>query len=109
MNGYDILTHAARLIGVTQQDETVKIMGLSFVNATLSDMGFAGLLSLSEAVGLPGEDGRQTLIFGVAMLMANAFGDPDGRAAMAELYSRRLSKKESGISFVKDKLPKGEW
>lgn len=109
MNGYDVLTHAARLVGITQQDETVRIMGLSFVNAIMNDMGFAGLVSLSEAVGVPSEDGRQTLILGVAMLMANAFGDADGRAAMEELYSRRLAKKESGISFVKDRLPKGEW
>jgi hypothetical protein len=109
MNGYDVLTNSARLIGIKHQDETIKIMGLSFVNAILNEMGFAGLSSLSEAVGVSGEGAEQTLIFGTAMLMANAFGDADGRRAMAELYTRRIAKNGSGIALIRDKLPKGEW
>ena len=109
MNGYDILTLSARLIGIERLDEGIKMMGLSLLNATLDDMGFMPLSSLSEDTGLPTPTDRQTLIFGTSMLLANALGDSDGREAMGELYSRRAATKKGGVRSLRDVMPKGEW
>lgn len=109
MNGYDILTLSARLIGIERLDEGIKMMGLSILNATLDDMGFMPISSLSEDTGLPAPGDRQTLIFGTAMLLANALGDGDGREAMGELYARRTAAKKGAIRSLRDVMPKGEW
>ena len=106
MNGYDILTAAARLTGIQQLDENLKIIGLTIVNSVLEDMGFLAVSSLGESVGLPSTGQRQTLIYGVAMLICNALGDAEGRKAMSDIYYPRLALIKGRVSSVRNIFPK---
>ena len=108
MNGYKALENSARILGLSSLDENLKIIGLPLVNAVLCDMGFKGLNSLSEKVGLPSEDCRTTFTFGLAKLIANAIGDSEGLNAVSKIYAKRMALLKSSVSPVLDILPKGE-
>ena len=108
MNGYKVIEEGAKIIGVSNLDDNLKIIGLPLVNSVLEDMGFVTITSLSQAVGLPSESHRRTLVFGVAMLIANALGDTEARQSMSDIYSKRLGLIKGSISGIRDVMPKGE-
>lgn len=107
MNGYSLLTTAARLLGIAEQDETVKVIGLAVVNAALCDIGLSPLCSLSEMV-ICGKN-HQALIFGTALFLASALGFEEGKKAMKDAYQQERARVKGGTAKVRDTLPKGDW
>ncbi len=108
MNGYKLLEEAIRLLGREQLDENVKIIGLPIVSAIAEDMGYLPPKSLLEKPPFLGESDRMTAVYGVAMLIANASGEEDMRAAFSDIYSRRLSLVKGRTMKVKDRIFWGE-
>ncbi|MBE6781733.1 MAG: hypothetical protein E7540_03320 [Ruminococcaceae bacterium] len=108
MNGYKVLEEGAKLIGISSLDDNLKIIGLPLLNSVVEDMGFVSLPSLSHLIGLPSDSHRRTLVFGVAMLLANALGDTEARESMSDIYSKRLGLIKGSVSSVRDVMPKGE-
>lgn len=108
MNGYKVMEESVKLIGISSLDDNLKIIGLPLVNSVLEDMGFVSVPSLSHLIGLPSDSHRRTLVFGVAMLIANALGDTESRQSMSDIYSKRLGLIKGSVSSVRDVIPKGE-
>lgn len=109
MTGYKILWDAARLTGIGEPDENLKIIGLPLINSVISELGFLPLSSLAENVGIASGEVGQALLFGTAMLICNALGDEEGRNAMSQVYNLKLSRIKGRIGRVRDVLPKGDW
>lgn len=107
MNGYRLLDDACRLLGLERADDSVKIMGRPIINAVLCELGFAPLSSLSEPVGVLSPKAEQALLFGTAMLIANATGDETGRNSMSQIYSQKRAALKGRISAVKNRFPGG--
>lgn len=108
MNGYKLLEDAARLIGLETADENLKIIGLPLVNAVITELGYTGIDSLSEKIGISSDKTCHALKFGVASLIANATGDTVASGTMREMYLSMYSKLSSRVERVRDVLPKGE-
>ncbi len=104
MNGYNLLQQAVRLLGREQLDENLKIIGLELLSAVAEDMGYIPPKSLSEKPPFVGESDRMTALYGLAMLIANASGEEDMRAAFSDIYGRRLSGAKGRTLKVKDRI-----
>ncbi len=109
MTGYKLLCDAAKLTGIGEPDENLKIIGLPLINSVIAELGFLPLTSLAEIIGISSGDDVQALLFGTAMLICNALGDEEGRNAMSQVYNLKLAKTKGRICRVKDVLPKGDW
>lgn len=107
MNGYKVIEDAARLTGIEQIEEHLKIIGLPLVNAILEELDLTELASLSDEVGALQPSVRQALLFGVAMLICNATGNEEGRYAMSQIYSLKLSGIKGRTQRVRDVMPRG--
>ncbi len=108
MNGYKLLEQAVRLLGRQQLDENLKIIGLTLLSAVAEEMGYAMPESLSEKVPFVGQSERMTALYGLAMLIANASGETDMRAAFSQEYNRRLSAVKGRRVVVKDRIFRGD-
>lgn len=109
MNGYKLLTDAARLIGIVETDEELRIIGLPLINTVISELGFVPITSLSESVGISSPSATQALLFGTAMLICNALGDEEGRYAMSQIYSAKRAAIKGRVDRIRDTIPKGDW
>ena len=104
MNGYKLLEQAVRLLGREQLDENVKIIGLELLAAVSEDMGYMPPESLLEKPPFLGESDRMTAVYGLATLLANAWGEEDMRSAFSEIYNRRLSAVRGRTVKIKDRI-----
>lgn len=109
MNGYVLIEESARLIGLDFADEKLKIIGLTLVNTILCDLGYMGIKSLSNPLGITNQKVLDALKFGVAALGANAVGDGAMAENMSGIYRDKKGRLNAKISSVRDTLPRGEW
>lgn len=109
MNGYKLLTEAARLIGLEDADENLKIIGLPIVNSVITELGYAEILSLSEKIGISSKKVCLALRFGVASLIAGAIGDSVARDFAQQKYKEQKTRLACRIEKVRDVLPKGDF
>lgn len=109
MNGYNLLARAAALIGIEKIGDTLKITGLSIVNAALEEVGLPTLSSLSENIGVLAEKQTTALVFGTATLIALSLGDGEAASAVSQLYAKKLAALKGRCEMVCDRLPKGDW
>ncbi len=108
MNGYNLLEQAARLTGLEQLDEKLKITGLVYLTAVSEEMGYVPPKSLSENLPFIGETDRGTALFGLAMFIANAVGEENMRQAFCETYNHRLRLTKNRMTRVRERMFRGE-
>ncbi len=99
MKGYNIISDAAALSGVSAEANTIRAKGLVFLNMVLCEMGFIPIKSLGAHHGLPAP-ARQTATLGCAMLISSAVGDTESAAAFSEGYNLALSRHKGRVDRV---------
>ena len=107
MTGYEILKKALQRLGIKNENNSLNLRAVEYINQISSDLNGGAIENLSDTLkGSP--ELCEAITVGLVMLFSLTIGDTAANKIYTDLYNAKRAKLLSNSDTVTDKLPKGD-